>query len=408
MTCLLPPPLRGRAGVGAVVLAALAALALSGGAAHADTCAPADTICQQLQQAKQTQSSTSQRLQDIERSLADAQQKANQTLAYIDDLTAQIGRQQAVIADTQARLRETERQIRFTEAEIARREAHLQVRQDLLAQRVRAMDKQGSFDYLELIVTSHTFTELVDRMMIMQDIVRGDQRMVDALRQERDQIQELARGLELQRAQQSGLLGQQRDEEAQLERTRRAQQDALAYYAQLEAQFEQQREEIEAEKARIDALVGQLQAEYDAQAAGLGGGSGRFGWPERGPITQGFGCTDLLGEPYDPSCPSHHFHTGIDIACDYGHPIAAADTGVVSYVNWGWGGGYGNFVLITHGNGFATLYAHLSSIAVAVGQAVRRGEVIGAEGSTGYSTGPHLHFEIRLNGAYQNPLSYLA
>src|SRR5205807_9109936 len=71
-------------------------------------------------------------------------------------------------------------------------------------------------------------------------------------------------------------------------------------------------------------------------------------------------------------------------------------------------GGYGNFVLITHGNGFATLYGHLSSIAVSTGQGVRRGQVIGAEGSTGYSTGPHLHLEIRHNGAYQNPLSYLA
>ena len=80
----------------------------------------------------------------------------------------------------------------------------------------------------------------------------------------------------------------------------------------------------------------------------------------------------------------------------------------MSSVNFGWGGGYGNFVLITHGNGFATLYAHLSSIAVADGQPVSRGQMIGAEGSTEYSTSPHLHFEIRLNGAYQNPLSYLA
>jgi murein DD-endopeptidase MepM/ murein hydrolase activator NlpD len=270
------------------------------------------------------------------------------------------------------------------------------------------MDKHGSFDYLELVVTSTTFTQMVDRVMIMQDIVRGDQRLVDALRQERDQVRELARRLDGQRAEQAALLKQQRDEEAQLEATRRAQQDALAYYGVLEAQFEQQRQELEAEKARIDALVSQLQAQYDSEASGLGGGSGRFAWPERGPITQGFGCSDLLGEPYDPSCPTHHFHTGIDIGCSFGTPIGAADAGVVSYVSFGWSGGYGNFVLITHGGGFATLYAHLSSIAVSAGQPVRRGQVIGAEGSTGYSTGPHLHFEIRLNGAYQNPLSYLA
>ncbi len=81
---------------------------------------------------------------------------------------------------------------------------------------------------------------------------------------------------------------------------------------------------------------------------------------------------------------------------------------MVALVNWGWGGGYGNYVVIAHGNGFVTLYGHLSAISVSAGQAVGRGQVIGAEGSTGYSTGPHLHFEIRLNGVYQNPLSYLS
>jgi len=373
-----------------------------------DDCAPNDTVCRQLQDAKQSQADTNRRLQDIQQSLAGAQQKANQTLAYINELKAQIAAQQAKIAQTQAKVRETERQIRLTEAEIARREAHIQVRQSLLAQRVRAMDKHGSVDYMELVVTSRSFTELVDRLVIMQDIIRSDQRLVDNLRQERDQIKQLRQKLQEQHDQEAALLKQQQDEEAQLQRATTAQQQALDYYHQLEAQLDAQRKELEAEKARIDALVTRLQAQYDAQARDLGGGTGRFGWPERGPITQPFGCTDLLGEPYDPNCPTRHTHTGIDIGAANGTTIGAADTGIVSYVNWGWGGGYGNYVLITHGNGYATLYGHLSAIYVSVDQAVRRGQPIGAEGSTGYSTGPHLHFEIRYNGAYQNPLSYLS
>jgi murein DD-endopeptidase MepM/ murein hydrolase activator NlpD len=386
----------------------VALLVLAPAPALADSCDPGDTTCQQLQQAKQAQASAGQRLQDIQHSLADAQQKADQTQAYIDQLDGQIAHQQAAIADTQAKEQETERQVRFTEAEIVRREADLEIRQGLLAQRVRTLDKEGSVDYLELVVTSRTFTQLVDRVVIMQQIVRSDEQLVDTLRQARDVVRGLDSQLQAQQAEEAALLKEQRDEEALLEQTRQSQRDALDYYAQLEAQFEQQREQLEAEKAQIDAMVTQLQAEYDSEAQGLGGGSGQFSWPERGPITQGFGCTDLLGEPYDPNCPTHHFHTGIDIGCDFGNPIAAADAGVVSYVNYGWGGGYGNFILITHGNGYSTLYAHLSSIGVSVGQGVRRGQVIGAEGSTGYSTGPHLHFEIRLNGEYQNPLSYLA
>jgi len=371
-------------------------------------CAPNDTVCQQLQNAKQSQADTGHRLQDIQQSLADAQQKASQTLAYINELKAQIAAQQAKIAQTQAKLRETERQIRLTEAEIARQEAHLQVRQGLLSQRVRAMDKHGTVDYMELVVTSRSFNELVDRIVIMQDIIRSDQRLVDNLRRERDQIKQLRLKLQEEHDQVAVLLKQQQDQEAQVERTKAAQQQALDYYHQLEAQLEAQRKELEAEKARIDALVSQLQAQFDAQARSVGGGTGRFGWPERGPITQPFGCTDLIGEPYEPTCPSRHIHQGIDIAAPYGTSIGAADAGIVSLVIWDPCCGYGNHVLITHGNGYTTWYAHLSAINVSVGQAVRRGQPIGAEGSTGFSTGPHLHFGIDFNGVWQNPLSYLS
>ena len=111
-------------------------------------------------------------------------------------------------------------------------------------------------------------------------------------------------------------------------------------------------------------------------------------------------------EPADPSCPSGHTHTGLDIAAPNGTPIAAADAGVVALANRG-STGYGNYIVITHGNGYSTLYGHLSAISVSVRQTVQAGQIIGAEGSTGFSTGPHLHFEIRLNGVYQNPQAYL-
>ncbi len=372
-------------------------------------CAPTDTVCRQLQDAKQSQADTRRRLQDIQQSLAAAQDKANQTLAVVNDLKAQIAAQLVEIAKTVASLGENERQIRFTEADISRREAQLQVRQTLLAQRVRAMDKHGPVDYMELVVTSRSFSDLVDRIAIMQGIIESDQRMVDTMRRDRDQIKQLRQRLQKQHDQQAALLKQQRDRQAQVERKTAEQQQALDYYHQLEVQLDAQRKELEAEKARIDALVNQLQAQFDSQGRSLGGGSGRFGWPERGPITQPFGCTTFLGEPFDPNCASGHTHTGIDIAAVFGTPIAAADSGVVSFVNTdGWGGGYGNYIIVTHGNGYATLYAHLSAVSVSVGQGVQRGQRIGAEGSTGFSTGPHLHFEIRFNGAYQNPLSFLS
>ena len=391
----------------AVALAALALGVAPAPPAQAG-CAPNDTVCRHLQDAKQNQADAGRRLQDIQQGLADAQTKASQTRAYLDQLQGQIAAQQALIVQTQARLAATERQIQATEADLARQEANLEVRKQLLARRVRVMDERGSADYMELFVTSHSFNELVDRIAMVQAVIQSDQRLVDGLRQQRDQVARLRRTLQDDHDRVAAVLGQQLDQQAQVERTVAAQQQALDYYHQLEPQLDAQRQELEAEKARIDAQVSQLQAQYDAQARTLGGGTGRFAWPERGPITQPFGCTDFLAEPSDPSCPTGHIHTGIDIAASSGTPIAAADSGVVSLVNYGWGGGYGNYVVITHGNGYATLYAHLSAISVSANQAVLRGQTIGAEGSTGNSTGPHLHFEIRLNGAYQNPLTYLS
>jgi murein DD-endopeptidase MepM/ murein hydrolase activator NlpD len=130
-------------------------------------------------------------------------------------------------------------------------------------------------------------------------------------------------------------------------------------------------------------------AGYTGPAPNFAAG-GTFGWPTRGYISQGF----------------WYGHRGIDIANAVGIPVAAADGGYVTYAGWS-AVGYGYMVQIDHGNGFSTLYAHLSQWYVDPGQAVARGQVIGAMGSTGNSTGPHLHFEIRYGGAPQNPLVYL-
>jgi len=128
-------------------------------------------------------------------------------------------------------------------------------------------------------------------------------------------------------------------------------------------------------------------------------GDGTFGWPVSGGAISSFYClrADPLGAGTD-------YHPGIDIACDYGSPIRASSTGIVTEAQWN--GGYGRFVSIDHGNGLTSCYGHMSAVAVAPGQHVRRGDVIGYVGSSGYSTGPHVHFEIRQNGSTVNPLNY--
>lgn len=128
-------------------------------------------------------------------------------------------------------------------------------------------------------------------------------------------------------------------------------------------------------------------------------GDGTFGWPVSGGEISSF-----YGLRADPFGSGADYHPGIDIAVDYGTPIKASSTGVVQEADWN--GGYGRFVSIDHGEGLTSCYGHMSAVAVAPGQHVRRGDVIGYVGSSGYSTGPHVHFEIRQNGNTVNPLNY--
>lgn len=134
-----------------------------------------------------------------------------------------------------------------------------------------------------------------------------------------------------------------------------------------------------------------------------GGGAGRFVWPVTTFVmTQGFGCTDIALEPRDPTCPGGHFHSGLDLAASSATPVRAAGSGLVVLAAAD-AGGYGTHVVIDHGDGVSTLYGHLSEMTVHAGQLVLEGEPVGRVGSTGNSTGPHLHFEVRAQGHPVDP-----
>lgn len=389
------------------VLAVLAAGVVAVDPAQAANCDPTDPFCQQLQQQQAAQSSGQSQLDQIKAHLKNIQEIEAQLTALIVRLNAQRVQQEAQIAATQRRIDDLARQIRLTQAEIDREEAHISVREQYLDQRVRAMDKHGRLNYVELIVSSRNFNDLIDRMLVMQDLVRGDQLLLDNLRHEKASIEAKKSDLDHKKADQEVLMSQLQAQKTALEATIAQQNAALAYQRQLEAQYEQQRRELEAELADIANQIQALQAALDAEARGLGGGTGQFRWPEgaRYPISQPFGPSTLPGEPAYAGYA--HFHTGIDLAGPDSTPIFAADNGIATA--YPGASGYGNYVIIVHGNGYSTLYGHMWSFAIPAGRQVRviRGQQIGIEGSTGYSTGSHLHFEIRVDGAPQNPCAYL-
>jgi len=351
-------------------------------------------------------------LNSIKSQINNVMAQINAIDSLIQNLKNQIAAQRALIATTQKSIDDLSRQIRYGEASLISLQAHASVRDELLNQRLRYIDSHGAVNYIQLVLTAANFGQLMDRLVAAQQIAAADQTLLAELQQEHQQVTQANAALDVQRQQVQTLLQQQQATEADLEKNLATQNAAIAYEQQLEAQLADQYNQVAAERAAIDAQVAQEAQQYAAAAAKAGGGSGVFAWPMPacgpGCISQGFGCSSFYLEVPDPNCPwPHKIHTGIDIAGPWGTPIIAADTGV-AYLYPG-SIGYGNLLVIIHGNGYSTYYGHLSGYAPGLntGQVVPRGTTVAFEGSTGWSTGPHLHFEIRVNGVYKDPCIWL-
>ena len=351
-------------------------------------------------------------LQNIQSNINNVVLQINAIDTLISNLKNQIAAQQALIAQTQATIDDLNKQIRFGEADLTRLTAHTSVRDELLNQRLRYIDSHGALNYVQLVLTSNNFDQMMNRMIAAQQIAASDRRLLNDLAQQHSLVALANTALDAKRGEVTTLLQQQQATEADMQSNLKAQAAALAYEQQLEGQLSAQYAAVQAERAAIDAQVAQLALQYQAAAEKAGGGSGVFAWPEPacGPncISQRFGCSTFYLEVPDNNCPRpHKIHTGLDIAGPYGTSIIAADTGVV-YLYPG-SVGYGNLVVMIHGNGYSTYYGHTAGYAPGLtsGQTVARGTTIAFEGSTGWSTGPHLHFEVRINGNYKDPCIWL-
>ena len=326
----------------------------------------------------------------------------------VAQLDAQIAAVQAQMDRETARLAQLAQEVAQAKQLLAQKQAQLAAHIVAFGQRLRIMYKDGQeVSGLDLILSSANFTDLINRVFFFNDIVREDRRQLAEIQKERDAIEAMKAALEAKQAQQAAIVQQIKNQKAQLEGVRNQVAAAEAKIAAIEAYFAAQLREMEAQRAALQAQIAALVAEsFRARS------SGRWKWPMDGVITQGFGCTSYPFEIYDPNCPQKHFHTGIDIAAAYGTPVHAADGGIVHDYSMGctYGGGlcgFGLYVVIVHAGGFISLYGHLSGYAVADGMQVSQDTVIGYEGSTGNSTGPHLHFEIDLGGTPVDPLAYL-
>jgi len=358
--------------------------------------------------------------------LSDKQHQRNQLNGLMDSLRQQIqdakdqeAQLQAVIVSIDSRIDQTEQSINAAQAkldaigvDLADAQAQLvATRAKLARDKAQLSDqlvliyKQGRTSTINQVLGASSFNEFMQRLIDLRQLAGSQQQTLRLVQQEEAQVNALVARIRKQQDEQKALLSQLHGQADALQVELGARQAAQDRLQQVQAADAQKLAEMQKSAAELDAQIAAIK-EAMAEAARRGGGNGHFVWPEQGPITQGFGCTPYQFEPWDPNCPSRHFHTGIDIGAAWGTPVGAGDAGIAYtyYSSYG----YGNHVIIVHGNGWVSIYGHLASFAVGNGQAVGRGQTVGYEGSTGNSTGPHLHFEIRLNDVPQNPLQYLS
>lgn len=305
----------------------------------------------------------------------------------------------------QIQIYEEEIEEKFSQYTLAVKEEERQM--ELFRRRVRAMEEDGDISYLEILFEADNFADLLSAMDSMTDIMDYDEWVVEQLDAAQDATWEARENLESAKADAEAAKLDQEAKQAQLEEER-AEADALmseimdnmherqVEYAALEA-----REDEAA--AEIDRLVEELEEERRRLAAQQGAhvaATGSYIWPSASSVY----VTSLFGNRLHPVYGYYRMHYGIDIGASYGTDIYAADGGYVTTSTYS--SGYGNYVMIDHGDGRYTLYAHMTTRYVSEGDIVLQGDVIGIVGSTGVSTGPHIHFEVYEGGERVDPLQF--
>ncbi|HWC48344.1 MAG TPA: peptidoglycan DD-metalloendopeptidase family protein [Solirubrobacterales bacterium] len=335
----------------------------------------------------------------------------------IDRLTAEVAdirtRESAVrerLAAKQGELDEAQEQLDAAQARLARVRAQLKRALTALRERLVAMYETGSPDLISVIVGSNNLDDLAARTEYLNRIHGMDEAVVGRVRDLRDEVKELVSRLRDSKDRIESARDAIASEKEALTTTRLAlqshQQELVATRADREAALRK----IRSHEEELDGDVSAIQGKIAAQLAETGaaplpagpikGGSGSMIWPVDGPVVSGFGSRTING--------SYEYHPGIDIAVPEGTPIRAALSGAVSLQqSEAESGGYGNYTCLDHGGGLSTCYAHQSSFAVSLGQSVSQGDIIGYTGCTGYCLGPHLHFEVRINGSVTDPMGYL-
>ena len=318
-------------------------------------------------------------------------------------LDQQIAATSAQISNVEEQIQQYAALIDQKEEELAQAQADEAAQYELFCDRVRAMEKRGEVSYWSVLFRADSFTDLLSRLDMINEIMDADQRVIDELKDLQAEIETAKTELETSKAEEEAAKAELESRKSELN-TQRSEANALIQQlAENESETEAALDELEAEQDAIRQEIQRLNEQLIAQQAASGQSTesnpGGYIWPVDSRYI-----TSTVGGRASPGGIGSTNHKGTDIGrVGYTSPVYASKAGTVIVAQYS--SSYGNYVAISHGSGNTTLYAHMSSLKVSVGQYVNQGDVIGITGSTGNSTGPHLHFEVTENGVRVNPLN---
>lgn len=305
------------------------------------------------------------------------------------ELDAQIEEISTRIADTEVKIEELSKEILLTEYEIDNLKVSIKTNEDALGKRLKAINGKYSMGYLKVVFSSNSISEFLTNLNIVKEVVGQDKQILKNLDEAKAKVESEMSKLKSKKQEQEDL-------KIALDNDNAVLNESKLTLEELKKELEEEEDALEEELAR---LITESSLKYNFDLSGIVISEGAWVVPNYSRISSPYGYR------IHPILKTRKMHTGIDIPAPLGTPIVSMEDGVVIYA--GVKGGYGNTIMVQHDDGKVTLYAHCSELVGVVGQRVSQGEVIALMGSTGLSTGSHLHFEVRINGQHVDPMPFI-
>ena len=329
-------------------------------------------------------------LSEIRKEIEEKEKKLEEGQSQEKSLASQVSELEKKITELEGAISENEVKLEKLQKEVDEAQKKVDTQSENLNARLRNMYKNSSVGYLDVLLKSDSFSDFLTNLDLVKIIYSSDQDILKKLEKAHKELEKKKNEVETLQAELKNAKSTAESNKSTIEAKK-------AEIAKSNKETERMIDELQAD---ADAMTAKLQSEGSSSTTSeYTGGVLQWPTPSSSYITSPFGYR------IHPIYGYKKFHTGIDIGASSGSAIVAANPGTV--ILSGWNGGYGKCVVVDHGGGVTTLYAHCSSLLVSYGQKVSRGQQIAKVGSTGNSTGPHLHFEVRLNGSYKNPMNYV-